>query len=343
MPDNQQAPTDDTKYADVQVNVFNRFSLDRFFISPELIAAKHQFNFDGRPVTLSLPGLDKETVPLQWKRLECDMWNSAHTPLRYQVNNLDVEMEIADTVRVPEPVLHLQPNQFELFTAQEQEYLNRTATDAAPIVRRAFEYWLRVLRWKSGIGYIGEPSIKYAGHEGGALLRERQSGHRMWLGPQVLQAKRAQPITSSQWEATQAALTAFKLPPVWFDFLFDSEMRLNNGDLIGAVLSLAIALEVNVRTIFSHDLRMSNIEQVVLDIFDLTNLRTLLNRIKKIRRWNREWEIVTALSEFNSLMTYRDRVMHMAETEDLDEGELRRLHTAVTRFAYFTCDALGLS
>jgi hypothetical protein len=130
---------------------------------------------------------------------------------------------------------------------------------------------------------------------------------------------------------------------VWFDFLFYSEMRINNDDLVGAVLSLAIALEVNVRTIFSHDLGTTNIEPVMLEIFDQANLRALLNRIRKTRRWDKEWEKATDLGEINSLMNYRDRVMHSAETENIDVVKLRKMHAAVKTFAYFTCDKLGLS
>jgi hypothetical protein len=72
-------------------------------------------------------------------------------------------------------------------------------------------------------------------------------------------------------------------------------------------------------------------------------MRALLTRLKKIRQWNSSWAASTDLSAFHKLMDYRDGVMHRAKTENLDEGELRKMHTAVKAFAYFTCDALGLS
>src|ERR1700730_3893162 len=91
----------------------------------------------------------------------------------------------------------------------------------------------------------------------------RRDPERLWRQSQVVRAVGSRPVTSLHWDATQIALAARKVPPVWFDFLFDSEMRINNDDLVGAVLSLAIALEVNVRTIFSHDLGAMNIEPVM--------------------------------------------------------------------------------
>jgi hypothetical protein len=69
----------------------------------------------------------------------------------------------------------------------------------------------------------------------------------------------------------------------------------------------------------------------------------LLNRFKKMRLWNNDWAAATDLSKFNSLMSHRDGVMHSAKTENLDARELRRMHEAVKAFAYFTCEALGLS
>jgi hypothetical protein len=332
-------------YVDVPTNAIRRFSLDRFCITPELIGAKHEFVFEEMPVTLRLPPLHKEEVPFDQRRIDCYLWKSAgHVPVEYQVNNVDVEIELEKTIRVPEQVLKLHPNQFNLFEQHEQKQLNKTVAETGDVAARAFELWLRVIRWKSAIGHIGEPRIHYATVDGGgAVLRERATGHRFWLQGHTITGVGRRAVTVPQWDATQIALAAAKVPPVWFDFLFDGEMRINNKDLVGGVLSLAIALEVNIRTVFSRELQRGTIEPVVLEIFDQTNLRALLNRIKKLRYWNKEWEAVTDFSIFNSLMNYRDRAMHSADTEKLDLEELKKIHAAVKLFAYFTCDFMGLS
>jgi hypothetical protein len=294
---------------------------------------------------VQLPALHKEELPFDQRRIDCYLWKSVDKiPVEYQVNNLDVEIVLELPIRVPEKILHLHPNQYDAFTPREQEELSRTVTEMGDIVSRAFEHWLRVLRWKSGVGHIGEPSVRYAaGDGGGTVLRERATGHRFWLQGHTITAYGRQAVSLAGWKSTQTALNTNKEPPVWFDFLFDGEMRINNKDLIGAVLSLAIALEVNIRTIFSRELQKGTVEPTILEIFDQTNLRSLLNRIKKLRFWSKEWDAATDLSTFNSLMNYRDRVMHSAETKNLDAKELRRMYTAVRKFAYFTCDVLGLS
>lgn len=66
-------------------------------------------------------------------------------------------------------------------------------------------------------------------------------------------------------------------------------MRINNKDLTGGILSLAIALEVNMRRLFSHDLRQLSVQPVLLENFNLSNLRMLLNRMKKLDHWDDSW------------------------------------------------------
>ncbi|MGD0331993.1 MAG: hypothetical protein ABSA90_01915 [Xanthobacteraceae bacterium] len=328
---------------DVEVNSFHRFSLDRLSVTPELLGATHRFTYEDKDIVLSIPKADKDSVPFDQRRVHCWKWKAeGNVPLEYSVYSIDLEIELKKPLRIPEAVMQRPPNQFELIGDEEQKRLNSTVSDAAELAKKGFEYWLSVIRWKSGIGHIGEPQVRYASDQGGgAVLRERATGHRVWLQPRIVLVIGNKPVSLAQWEATQKALSAGKAPPIWFGFLFDSEQRANNSDITGSILSLAIALEVNVRRVFSHGLEHT--EPVVLEVLDQANLRSLLNRIKKHSYWNDDWKDATNLSAFNELMTCRDRIMHSAQTDDIDVKELRKMQAAVKRFAYFTCDFLGLS
>jgi len=305
----------------------------------------HEFISEGKSVTIRLPPLEDEKVPIDQRRVILDKWKTAgNVPLEYQVNDVDLEVDIERTIRVPEAMLRFPPNQFGLLQPKEQKQLDGVVTTMGGLAGRAFGYWLQVLRWKSKIGHIGEARVQYAGHGGrGAVLREEVTGARLWLQPNVITAVGSTAVSLTEWNATQTALTASKRSPIWFDFIFDSDIRINNNDLTGGILSLAIALEVNVRAIFSRDLRRLSVEPVLLEIFDQTNLRALLNRIKRLKHWDQQWEQAADLSSFNTIMNYRDRVMHSAATEKLDAKELRRLNATVKEFGYFTCEFLGLS
>jgi hypothetical protein len=330
-------------HIDVRVNSFHRFSLDRFGVTPELLGGAHKFVLDGHQMTLSVPKADKESVPLHQRRVECWKWKTAgKIPLEYMIYSVDLEIEIDRALRVPDAVIQLPPNQINLFTIEEQGRLNSIVSDAAVLAKKGFEHWISVIRWKSGIGYIGEPQVRYASdHGGGAVLRDRATGHRIWLEPKTIIAPARKLVTADEWDAAQKALSAEKAPPVWFGLLFDSEQRANNDDITGSILTLAIALEVYVRRIFSHGLQ--DTEPVVQEVLDQANLRALLNRIKKLSVWNGDWEDAANLSLFNQIMTRRDQIMHSAKIEDIDRRELKKMHAAVKRFAYFTCEFLGLS
>lgn len=151
-----------------------------------------------------------------------------------------------------------------------------------------------------------------------------------------------QAVNLADWETARKALDAGKRPPVWFDFLFEAKMRMNNLDLIGAVLMLAVAFEVNLRKVFSAEIETFDIDPVVLQVMDLANLRALLTRVKRLRNWNDDWEAATDVSTLHRLMDYRDGVMHLAKTERINEAALREMYSAVENFAYFTTTALGL-
>lgn len=328
---------------EIDANTFHQFSIDRLCVTPELLGVTHQFLFSGQKIVISLPVLDKDTVPIDRRRVECWKWKAdGHVPLEYMVNGVDMEIETNQRFQIPEELLLLSPNQFDLVGPEERKRLDQTVRSAEDVSRNAFEYWMSVLRWKSRIGHIGEPRVRYASDSGGgAVLRERTSGKRLWLGPRIIVAEGRRPVTIEHWSAAQATLAAGKSSPVWFKFLFDSEQRANNNDLTGSVLSLAIALEVNVRRVFSKGLQ--DVEPMVMEVLDQANLRSLLNRMTKLTYWSDEWKQATDLSIFNQLMTRRDKIMHSAMIEELSLKELRRMHAAVQRFAYFTCDFLGLS
>ncbi len=176
----------------------------------------------------------------------------------------------------------------------------------------------------------------------GQTLRDRATQKRLWRPPHVIRAMLGRAVTSTEWDAVQAALSSNKQPPVWLEFLFEARMRMNNEDLVGAVLTLAIAFEVSLRKIFSAELERLNADPAILAVLDVANLRALLTRLKKTRAWNGDWEDATDFSTLHKLMDYRDGVMHMAKVERLNDAELPTMYAAVEKFAYFSAHVLGL-
>jgi len=330
-------------HVDVAGSVVRAFSMRRLSVVPELIAARHEFVFEGRRVHVHVPHLDGEHVRREFRRIECNTWKAeGHVPLYYQVNELDVEVEVGHSISIPQAIFSKPPRQDTLVSPAERKLLDETTEILSAVAGRAFERWLRVMRWKSGFGEINEPEIFFRA-EGGATLLETKSRRRFWLESVRISVMADFVVDVPKWTATQEALAAENYPPVWFDFLFDGGMRINNRDLSAAALSLAIALETSVRAIFSKDLKARDVDPVALEIFDRTNLRTLLNRLRSLRIWDNDWDKAADLRTFNELMNLRDKVMHLAETKDIEEKALRKMYKAVKEFAYSTCDHLNLN
>jgi hypothetical protein len=136
-------------------------------------------------------------------------------------------------------------------------------------------------------------------------------------------------------------LMVSKSPPIWFDFVFQGEQRIDNHDLTGAVLSLAIALEALIRGLTTHHLSAQTVEPLIYDIVDRANFKSILGRLRKLTFWNSDWEKAIDFSIFNVLMDYRDRVMHSADIKMLNRQELMAIHAKVKSLAYFVSDFFG--
>jgi len=278
-----QVNSAETKRVSIEANLWRRFYLDRLSIEPALVAAKHEFSFEGKHVTIALPALDPKAVRGQ-EKIACHRWHGVAgqemVPTQYEVYCVDMRVDLGEQIQVPEEALKPPPIHPELFDQSERTQLKKLTDDHVTLSTGAFTYWLKVLRWKSGIGHIGEPRVSYPDRAGGAALQDTASGNRFWLQSYVIVAEPAPAVTSDQWKAAQAALTERKTPPIPFDFLFDGEQRLNNGDLIGSVLSMAVALEATIRTLATHHLSKLHVEELIFRLIDRTNLRSILGQLR---------------------------------------------------------------
>ena len=323
----------------VRANSVHQFSPDRFCVTPELLGAEHVFDYSERQVSVAIPNTRKESqdLPREFWGVECYKWRSAgNVPLEYKVNRIKMQVAVGNEIAVPEQALKVAPRQDELFTKPERERFDKLVNEQSELAIDAFRYWLSVLRWKARVGHIGEPQVKASDHSsGGSALQDSASGHRFWLQGHRIAVQGSKVITPSEWHLTQKALMESKSPPIWFDFVFQGEQRINNHDLTGAVLSLAIALEALIRGLTTHYLSKQPVEPLICEIVDRANFRSILTRLRKLTFWNSDWEKAVDFSTFNILMDYRDRVMHSADIKMLDRNELMSIHAKVKSLAYF--------
>src|SRR5207253_7402073 len=73
------------------------------------------------------------------------------------------------------------PNHYEVLSERQQLALDSVVDANSGIALRAFDYWLRVMRWKVNDGSIGRP--RYEGPETGwgTYLVDEETAHRIWV------------------------------------------------------------------------------------------------------------------------------------------------------------------
>jgi hypothetical protein len=310
----------DDRHKIIKANSSHRFRISQLYVATELLGASHNFTLAQKAVTVEVPQA-KDT-----RYVKCYKWR-AEVPLAYQIKQITLHIAVDDKLSVPHQALNA-PFTYENFTEAETRDFDELIDSLSVLALDALRYWLAVLRWKSGIASIGEPMVTLSDDAaGGAILEETATRHRFWVQPHRRTGRMHREITRAEWQSAQASLSEEQKPPIWFEFLFEGSQRINNCDLTGAVLSLAIALESILRTLVVTQPR--------------AGMALILDLMPKLKFWNQDWERAADLDRFKKLMSWRNRLMHSADIKDLNEQDLRRTYTTVKTFADFASEHLG--
>ena len=142
-----------------KISSCNRFITRGFVVVPDLLGKELRFEFEDSSVKIKLPGLEHINLGKGYDNLVSVGARRArdNKPIEYDIQKVDVEVSFAFQTKVPSEVLTRSPNAYDLFSEQEQKELNDTADAHKLIAGRAFEYWIRVVRWKCMNSSIGRP------------------------------------------------------------------------------------------------------------------------------------------------------------------------------------------
>jgi hypothetical protein len=326
---------------EIRAHAWRRFSVRRFSVETALLGKNHVFTHSGRNVEIKLPaGKRTEDGTIQDDdHVKCWKWqktNGLQIPLAFSIADVDVSIEIGGQLDVPAQALEVPPRRDELFTERQKTQLDLIEAEYAGLIKDVFQLWLRVLRWKARAPHLNEPTVSTEEGSYSTYLRNSADRHRFWMGPRVMVAQAENVITSKDWEAAENALLSESLPPIWFEYVFDALQRLSNQDEVGSVLSAAIGFELMMRGLLTRHLSAETANQkIVTTLLHQVNRRAIVNRVKDIKYWNREWEKTFNNSEFNELMNFRDAIMHRADTKALRGKDLRKMYSVLLQFAYF--------
>lgn len=312
------------------------FIIEDLYIDPVLTGRRHTFNFEGFTAEIKIPVPQQEVGAISENaRIECHHWaTKTKKPLGYVVHSLDLTLGIPEMLTIPVAVLRVPPTRENLFRPDELAMLKGVLGKAGAVAERAINYWVRILRWKTGIATIGQTIINSKSIYWGPYLQAADDKHHFYRGPHVFVVPAGRQVRLEQWISAEDALRNNAQPPVWFDWLFEGENMIEIGDLPGAVIRFAVAIEGLMRTLYTQHAR-SITNETFVEVIDLVNLRAILNRWEKLGYWREDSDAHFDTSQIHELFNLRDRIMHSGKVAGVDKPSCDKMAEAARKFVTY--------
>jgi hypothetical protein len=217
-----------------------------------LQGATAQFSFENELVEISLPRLPpdgKLASDYRYREAEVDEWKN----LTGEIINVHIYV-VAVTILSLEfdlPIAAAQHPHIDtsLYSEAEARALDEKSDQLHFLARRAMDYWLRVVRWKTGLGLIDIDTLP----TGESLYRGRlindSNGGGFYSPPiqRTFAGSRRYRLTAAKWSDIESAVCAGEKPPIWSEYQMRAHRRIDNADLVAAIIDLAVAAESVIR------------------------------------------------------------------------------------------------
>ena len=251
-----------------------------FAIAPGLLGSRHTFTCDQTWVTIELPSPeDLERGRPDERRAKIFSWRregGQDVPTGVAIYSVDILVQLPSALAVPVQILRQPANAYDVLTKAQQEQLESLA-QTQPIVERAFDVWVRTLRWKAMNPFLCRQQALGPESGWGTRLLEVTTRHHFWIATQVIEVDYGRQITLQQWEETQHALHTEVTPPVYYDLLFDAHAHLRMKDYQRSVVDCAVACECYLRAEIMRRMPTSLTSNVTTYV-DEANIRQVLTR-----------------------------------------------------------------
>jgi hypothetical protein len=223
------------------------FRVTHLGMPPTLAGAEHPFTFENAAVTIKLPETPAEgEVPSEYSK--------AYISIRRTNEIIQVEIHAVlvsiDALSIDLPVAAAEYPKINstLYNADQARELDGRS-NPWHLARRILDYWLRVVRWRTGYALIDlAASLHDATLLGGRLINCTTGN--AFYSPRIGRTVVVPPtrrLTFDEWAAIGGDLVKNAFPPVWHEYLMSGRRRIEVGDLTAAVIDLAVAIEVAVR------------------------------------------------------------------------------------------------
>lgn len=214
---------------------------------------------------------------------------------------------------------------------REKERLHKAIREYGPIANKAFRYWLRVLRWKTGLGLLGRNISEDYDSQHGANTSDPRTGKSFGYGYGHMFVQARQQVRREQWSECHKLLKKRVEPPVWIDWLLDGELLEANGNFRGASANYAIACESYLLSAFFAEFPDTLGDNVLNIVQRQVHGRAVLEGFAKSRfthMRSKDWKRI------HELFNIRNDVFHVGSSSGATASNCPKLRQAVHKLIY---------
>lgn len=317
----------------LKLKSWNRFRTPNLAVCAELLGQSHSFTHQGRKVTISLPEQPQGDPDCKSDRLRLYSWREAEgkdiIPLEWIIYSVDVSVEIDEEFDLPREILVRNPKAVDILSTGQVTALDRSAEISHDFALKAFEFWVRMMRWSVEQPLIGRDDPDSPESGWGTYLVDSQTKKKVWAGTRSLTVHKRTAVTEVAWREAEANLSKFDHIPIPVDLYFESLYYLHIGDLQRAISDAAVSAETHMRIIVQEsipDCAGAELRRLV----DEANIRPIMQRVYGesllLAGYTGDAKVP---SEIHQLFDYRNKILHKGAVDDLTEAKCRKLITAV--------------
>ena len=285
------------------------------------MGSEHRFVFENSMFAIKIPSIDQvdrgqgyDEVASVGARRVVD-----NEPLEFHIHKVDVEVSIPVIVSIPSEVLDRPANAYDLFSNEEQKRLNKIAEQHQSIAEKAFEYWIRIVRWVCDDPRLGRDQIEDFHSGWSTYLIGEESGTKIWIQGLVLHVRGYKTLRLEEWNEIQSRLSQGSQPPIYVELKHDAEENIRLGDYRRSLVDMAIACETFLRIAVLQTLP-SELNTKLAEYIEEANVSQYINKFfPEIIDEATNKQFKKLKSDLSSLFDRRNKLMHMGKDDGIDE------------------------
>ncbi len=318
----------------VPVGIWKRFETYGLQIVPSLAGMVHEFDHHGCRVKIQLPGRprqsdwDKESSKIRC--LHYRQRNGKKYPASYLVNSVDMTIETGKFQKIPQNAIGSVNHS--LFNSPQLKSLDNFTERYEVIVDSAFERWLDVLRWKTGIHTICPYHENRQKSLWGPYLFDVSSNQNFYRPPFRITVTLLKSVSKKNWSQVQGALVDNIDVPIWHIYMSEAHQKREIKDIRGFILNLAISIETMVRSLVNTYI-VESAAPTFKNAVGRINISVMLDKWSKINSKNKRWkDLKKEIALVKRVFKERNDIVHRGVRPILTEKEVNEIAQAVLVF-----------